>query len=196
MLRVCYPHSYLSLNIHNISRKCLHGICREEWSKCWSSALFFSDKYSIFPILQVGNLSPAPGHVAARRTSQDSNPASVAPDTVVFLNIMPNDFPFIVLFYLLQTSNNMQRKDPQCMILVLEWKHVLFTPVRRSVPECEFSTLPELLRCCYSSSPCLNEDLVHGGTSILFLNICHSSLIPSCSISLLVVLRCQGSFCF
>lgn len=84
------------------------------------SALSFQVDTLIFLIVQIGNLRPAPGHVAARRTGQDSHPASVAPDSVVFLNIMPNELPFIVSCYLLQTSDNVQKKIPQYMIVVLE----------------------------------------------------------------------------
>lgn len=57
------------------------------------------------------------------------------------------------------------------------------------MPEYAFSGLPELLR----PTPHLNEDIVLEGVTILVLNISHNSLIPSCSISLLVV---RGVFAF
>lgn len=53
----------------------------------------------IFLIVWIENLRPAagwfvPGHAARKRTGQDSNPVSMAPESAVFLNILPKDCPF------------------------------------------------------------------------------------------------------
>lgn len=93
----------------------------------------FWGRYSYFPIVQTGTLrlaagrSFALGHSAGKRTDRTQTQLAWLQGSTVFLNIMPNDLPLTVLFYLLQTSDNVKRKDSQLRIVVLEWRHVFFS---------------------------------------------------------------------
>lgn len=116
-----------------------------------------------------------PGHTARKRTGQIHTQSAGLQGLQCFLI----SCQVLSQFYLLQTSDQMCKGKTlnSWLIVVLECKHVLFTPVGSLAREYKFSGLPELLRSCISSSQHLQEDLVTSEPPLGF-TICHSSLIP------------------